>query len=83
MSFWLDVTSAINYNEETRAADVFYWGQKAVTANDPGEESSYLTCIEGRPFDGLKCQLKSYLSVDQELEVGIERIGGGVEVRGC
>ncbi|KAH7398923.1 hypothetical protein DE146DRAFT_655921 [Phaeosphaeria sp. MPI-PUGE-AT-0046c] len=76
MSFWLDVTSAINYDEETRTADVFYWGQKAITANDPGEESSYLTCIEGRPFDGLRCQLKSYLSVDRELEVEVERIGG-------
>jgi len=44
-------------------------GATAITANDPQEPTSYLTCILGRPFDGLRCQIGSYLSVRKELVV--------------
>jgi hypothetical protein len=76
LSFWLELTSAINWKEETQTADKFWWGRKAVTANDPGEKSSFLTCLEGRPFDGLRCSIKSYLSVDEDLAVEVEEIEG-------
>lgn len=76
MAFWLDLTSAIGYDEEKRTAEVYWWGKRAVTANDPSEKSSYLTCIEGIPFDGLRCKIKSYLSVHDELVVGVQRVGG-------
>lgn len=74
LSFMLDLTSAINFDEQTSTAETFYWGRKAITANDPHEPSSYLTCLEGVPFDGLRCSLKSYLSVDEELEVDVELV---------
>jgi hypothetical protein len=76
LAFWLELTSAINWREESRTADTFWWGKRAITANDPSEESSFLTCLEGRPFDGLRCSIKSYLSVDGELRVGVEEIEG-------
>jgi len=44
-------------------------GATAITANDPQEPTSYLTCLLGRPFDGLRCQIGSYLSVRKELVV--------------
>ena len=44
-------------------------GATAITANDPQEPTSYLTCLLGRPFDGLRCQVGSYLSVRKELVV--------------
>jgi len=44
-------------------------GATAITANDPQEPSSYLTCLLGRPFDGLRCQIGSYMSVRKELVV--------------
>jgi hypothetical protein len=33
---------------------------QAITANDPREDTSYLTCLEGPPMDGLRCSIKSY-----------------------
>ncbi|CAO2651147.1 Nn.00g094440.m01.CDS01 [Neocucurbitaria sp. VM-36] len=42
-------------------------GSIPITANDPSEPSSYLTCLQGAPYDGLRCEIKSYLSVDNEL----------------
>jgi hypothetical protein len=47
-----------------------------------GEPSSFLTCLEGRPFDGLRCSLGSYLSVREELVVSVEVIVGEEEVKG-
>lgn len=44
-------------------------GATAITANDPQESSSYLTCLLGRPFDGLRCEIGSYLNVGKELVV--------------
>jgi hypothetical protein len=44
-------------------------GATAITANDLQEPSSYLTCLLGRPFDGLRCDIGSYLSVRTELVV--------------
>ncbi|KAH6845885.1 hypothetical protein BKA58DRAFT_316440 [Alternaria rosae] len=44
-------------------------GATAITANDPQESSSYLTCLLGRPFDGLRCEIGSYLSVRKELVI--------------
>jgi hypothetical protein len=77
LSFWLDVTSAVNWNAENATADTFYWGRKAVTANDPSEPSSYLTCLAGKPFDGLRCSVGSYLSVREDLVVQVEVTVGG------
>lgn len=67
----------MNWDEEARTADVFLWGRKAVTANDPSERSSYLTCLEGAPLDGLRCGIGSYLSVREVLVVGVVEISGG------
>ncbi|KAF1829463.1 hypothetical protein BDW02DRAFT_536211 [Decorospora gaudefroyi] len=44
-------------------------GEVIITANDPSESSSYLTCLGGAPFDGLRCQIGSYLSVRSELVI--------------
>jgi hypothetical protein len=82
LGFWLEVTSALNWDQENESADTLYWGRKAITANDPGEPSSFLTCLEGRPFDGLRCSLGSYLSVREELVVSVEVIVGEEEVKG-
>ncbi|RMZ71018.1 hypothetical protein GMOD_00005511 [Pyrenophora seminiperda CCB06] len=42
-------------------------GSIPITANDPTEPSSYLTCLGGAPLDGLRCNIGSYLSVRKEL----------------
>lgn len=44
----------------------------AITANDRNEPTSFLTCMEGMPWDGLRCHIKSYLSVDKELVLQAE-----------
>jgi hypothetical protein len=82
LSFWLEVTSAVNWDAENETADAFYWGRRAITANDPSEPSSYLTCLAGMPFDGLRCTLGSYLSVREELVVSVEVVVVGDEGRG-
>jgi hypothetical protein len=37
-------------------------GQVAVTANEPSQPTSYLTCLLGPPFDGLRCNLDGVMS---------------------
>lgn len=37
-------------------------GETPITANDPYEPSSYLTCMLGAPFDGLRCKIKVMMS---------------------
>ncbi|KAE8872882.1 hypothetical protein PTNB73_02033 [Pyrenophora teres f. teres] len=44
-------------------------GSVPITANDPSEPSSYLTCLGGAPLDGLRCNIGSYLSVRKELVI--------------
>ncbi|CAI9635774.1 unnamed protein product [Alternaria burnsii] len=44
-------------------------GHTAITANDAKEPTSYLTCLQGKPYDGLRCKIKSYLSVNKELVI--------------
>jgi hypothetical protein len=81
LSFWLEITSAVNWDEENATASAFYWGRKAITANDPSEPSSFLTCLGGQPFDGLRCNIKSYLSVSQDLMLEVEVVRGGEKKR--
>jgi hypothetical protein len=82
LSFWLEVTSAEEGTNST--AGVVHTGRKAITANDPSEPSSFLTCLEGGPFDGLRCEIGSYLSVREELVLDGEvvQVGGGEGARG-
>ncbi|KAF2873068.1 hypothetical protein BDV95DRAFT_368989 [Massariosphaeria phaeospora] len=45
-------------------------GSTNITANNPAEPTSYLTCILGAPFDGIRCNLHSYMSVrDKDLVI--------------
>ena len=44
-------------------------GETPITANDLSEPSSYLTCLLGRPYDGHRCEIKSYMSVRTELVI--------------
>lgn len=44
-------------------------GQVAITVNDPKEPTSYLTCLLGAPFDGLRCKLHGLMSTHKELVV--------------
>jgi hypothetical protein len=55
------------------------YGDVTITANTPSESTSYLTCLLGPPYDGLRCEIGSYLSVDRELVVqGREVVGGKI-----
>jgi hypothetical protein len=42
-------------------------GQVAVTANEPSQPTSYLTCLLGPPFDGLRCSLDGVMSNRKDL----------------
>jgi hypothetical protein len=42
-------------------------GQVAVTANEPSQPTSYLTCLLGPPFDGLRCNLGGVMSNRKDL----------------
>ena len=42
-------------------------GSADVSGNKIGEPTSYLTCLLGRPMDGLRCKIHSYLSTTREL----------------
>ncbi|KAF9698084.1 hypothetical protein EKO04_003468 [Ascochyta lentis] len=42
-------------------------GEVAITANNASEPSSYLTCLSGAPFDGLRCSVGGLMSVQKEL----------------
>ena len=33
-------------------------GEVAITANEPSQPTSYLSCLLGAPFDGLRCNLR-------------------------
>ncbi|KAI4680530.1 hypothetical protein J4E81_010211 [Alternaria sp. BMP 2799] len=66
LSFWLWV---YRVGEGSDGRATILNGATAITANDPQEPTSYLTCLLGRPFDGLRCQIGSYLSVRKELVV--------------
>jgi len=44
-------------------------GEVAITVNDPKEPTSYLTCLMGAPFDGLRCKLHGPMSTHKELQV--------------
>ncbi|KAJ8113214.1 hypothetical protein OPT61_g4611 [Boeremia exigua] len=44
-------------------------GEIAITANSPAEPTSYLTCLLGAPFDGLRCKLHGMMSNRKELEI--------------
>ncbi|ORY07914.1 hypothetical protein BCR34DRAFT_15867 [Clohesyomyces aquaticus] len=45
----------------------FYSASHAIGCNDPQVESSYLTCLSGAPFDGIRCELKGPMSVMGDL----------------
>ena len=45
----------------------------AITANDPKEPSSYLTCLLGAPFDGLRCKIGGMMSVKKYLIIEAEK----------
>ena len=58
----------------------YHAGSLPITANDAKEPSSYLTCLEGKPWDGLRCRIKSYMSVQNDLvvegvDVGVAGLG--------
>ena len=48
-------------------------GEVAITANDPKEPSSYLTCLLGAPFDGLRCKIGGMMSVRKDLIIEAEK----------
>ncbi|KAF2087708.1 hypothetical protein K490DRAFT_56796 [Saccharata proteae CBS 121410] len=39
-----------------------YAGKVNVTSDDAGDPTSYLTCLEGEPYDGIRCNLDGMLS---------------------
>ncbi|KAH5305196.1 hypothetical protein HBI23_182400 [Parastagonospora nodorum] len=59
-----------------RVAMTWFDGYRHITANNASEESGFLTCLEGRPLDGLRCGIGSYLSRREALTVNVVRIGG-------
>ncbi|KAF2708329.1 hypothetical protein K504DRAFT_534948 [Pleomassaria siparia CBS 279.74] len=65
--------------------DTLWKGNQFITANNPYEPTSYMTCIMGRPLDGERCQIKSFLSVREDLVLeafevsGLNLEDGGVE----
>jgi hypothetical protein len=72
LSFTLGVLSRIDYNGTGSVGSAFYYGGVDVTANEPGVETSYLTCLLGRPYDGMRCGLKGVMSWREDLEVEVE-----------
>lgn len=42
-------------------------GEVAITANEPSQPTSYLTCLLGPPFDGLRCKLNGIMSNRKDL----------------
>jgi hypothetical protein len=51
--------------------NTLWQGEQVVTANDPREETSYLTCLGGAPLDGLRCGLGGGMSVRRGLNVEV------------
>ncbi|KAH8730591.1 hypothetical protein GQ44DRAFT_606302 [Phaeosphaeriaceae sp. PMI808] len=73
LSFILSMTSVVEYDQ----TKITYQGNTPITANNPQEPTSYLTCLEERPLDGLRCSIQSSLSVDKELVIDIMGFGVG------
>ncbi|KAF3047970.1 hypothetical protein E8E12_002971 [Didymella heteroderae] len=44
-------------------------GEVAITANEPSQPTSYLTCLLGPPFDGLRCDLMGVMSNRRDLVI--------------
>ena len=42
-------------------------GEVAITANDPQERTSYLTCLLGPPLDGLRCKIHGLMNTSKDL----------------
>lgn len=40
------------------------FGNTTVGCDDPGSPTSYLTCMTGKPLDGMRCKLHSMNNVD-------------------
>ncbi|KAH7090560.1 hypothetical protein FB567DRAFT_626519 [Paraphoma chrysanthemicola] len=78
LSFSLHVVSYIDYDEGV--VSVTYFGGVDVTANQPSEETSWLTCLLGRPLDGMRCRLNGVASKRGQLDVEVK--GSSVEGKG-
>ncbi|KAF2177213.1 hypothetical protein K469DRAFT_720907 [Zopfia rhizophila CBS 207.26] len=44
-----------------------YTGGQVITANQPTVDTSYLSCLGGRPLDGIRCSLNGPMSVRKPL----------------
>ncbi|KAH7392763.1 hypothetical protein BKA66DRAFT_383564, partial [Pyrenochaeta sp. MPI-SDFR-AT-0127] len=67
LSFVLDM---VRFDMKDRQSPSYFSGGVPITANNAANEpSSYLTCLEGPPYDGLRCRIKSYMSVQNELVI--------------
>lgn len=51
-------------------------GEVAITANDPQEPTSYLTCLLGPPLDGLRCKIHGMLSTNKDLIIEAHLFNG-------
>ncbi|KAF2036344.1 hypothetical protein EK21DRAFT_106446 [Setomelanomma holmii] len=80
LSFTLAVVNVV-YTGPEDTGEAIYTGKVYVTANEPGVPTSYLTCLNGRPFDGMRCGLKGMMSVSGELGIDVVRndIGAGYD----
>ncbi|KAH7075579.1 hypothetical protein BKA63DRAFT_300978 [Paraphoma chrysanthemicola] len=65
LSFSLYVVSYIDYDEGVVSAT--YFGGVDVTANQPSQETSWFTCLLGRPLDGMRCGLNGVASKGGQL----------------
>lgn len=75
LAFSLHFHGALDW-DGGRTAMTWFDGFREITANNASAESGFLTCLEGRPLDGLRCRIGSYLSRREELTVSVVRIGG-------
>lgn len=46
-----------------------FTGEVAITANEASQPTSYLTCLLGPPFDGLRCKLNGVMSNRRDLVI--------------
>lgn len=49
-------------------------GTVAITANEPSQPTSYLTCLLGPPFDGLRCKLNGVMSIRNDLVIEANKL---------
>lgn len=61
---WLDIDASTDVPFGSTYAGVQY-----ITANTNSEPTSYMTCMLGRPLDGERCHIRSYMSVDRDLVI--------------